>query len=108
MPMYDRRCAKCGIVHEDCWEPIKAEDPGCSSCGGTMERVFLPTGRGQVIGDECDVMMKHAICNPDGTPKRFTSKAEIKRAAERAGYTNAVTHIGAKGSDKSKHTTRWT
>jgi len=33
------------------------------------------------------MLVRHGICNPDGTPKRYYSKTEIKRAANEAGYT---------------------
>jgi hypothetical protein len=104
--MYDRRCDTCSTVHPDCWEPISCETPACS-CGGTLERVYLPTGRGQVLGDECDVWVKHGICNDDGTPKRYTSKKDMREAAEKKGMVNHVEHIPARGSDKSRHTVRW-
>jgi hypothetical protein len=60
-----------------------------------------------VIGDEIDVSIKHGLCHPDGSPRRFTSRAELKREEKRRGMENHVVHIGSKGSDKSKHTTRW-
>ena len=31
--------------------------------------------------------IKHGLCNPDGSPKRYYSKTEIKRAANERGYT---------------------
>ena len=40
-----------------------------------------------VIGDECDVYIKHGICNSDGTPKRYRSKSEIRQAAFDTGYS---------------------
>mgnify|MGYP001608708563 CR=1 FL=1 len=51
MPFYDRRCDRCGETQIDLYEPIKSENPlhggsGDAPCGGTLERVFLPTGRG--------------------------------------------------------------
>lgn len=39
-----------------------------------------------VHGDECDVTLQHGLCNSDGTPKRWRSKEEIKRAAFDLGY----------------------
>lgn len=33
------------------------------------------------------IEIRHGICNPDGTPRRFYSKTDIKRAANEAGYT---------------------
>jgi hypothetical protein len=38
-----------------------------------------------VHGDEIDVYIKHGICNPDGTPKRYRSKEDMKRATFAAG-----------------------
>jgi hypothetical protein len=35
------------------------------------------------------MLVPHAICNPDGSPKRYDSKTDIKRALNRAGYTIA-------------------
>lgn len=60
-----------------------------------------------VIGDECDILVKHGLCNADGSPKRYRSKSEMARDAAAHGWTNYVRHIGAPGSDKSKHTSRW-
>lgn len=42
-----------------------------------------------VHGDECDIMIRHGICNPDGSPKRYRSKSAIKQAAFEAGWTHA-------------------
>lgn len=56
----------------------------CHSCydeakGGSSKAPF-------VHGDECDVIIKHGVCNPDGTPKRYRSKSAIREAAYQAGY----------------------
>ena len=50
---------------------------------------FCPHDRAtpMIHGDECDVWIRHGICNEDGSPKRYTSKAEMKRAAFEAGLT---------------------
>ncbi len=117
MPFYDRRCSQCKLIQVDCWETISAESSypcpkGCTH--GRMERTILPvrslpngSTRG-VIGDACDVTIKHGLCNPDGTPRRYTSKAEMKREAEKRGLTQHVEHKAAnRGSDKSPHTSRW-
>jgi hypothetical protein len=60
-----------------------------------------------VIGDECDVTIHHGLCHPDGTPRRFTSKSEMRETAKALGLVNAVTHVPERGTDKSRHTTRW-
>jgi len=106
MPNYDLICAN-GHEHIDQWLKM-GERPPCSECGALTETLWRPTGRGQVIGDECDVWVKHGICNDDGTPKRYTSKKDMREAAEKKGLVNHVEHIGSKGSDKNRHTVRWT
>lgn len=106
MPMYDRHCLKCGATKLDLLEPMATTDPVCA-CGGQLERAFLPTGRGTVIGDEIDVTIRHGMCHKDGTPQRFRSRAELRRAEQKAGLTNHVVHMPGRGTDKSKHTTRW-
>lgn len=107
MRLLDLKCATCDRTVMDHLERDEDKSrPDC--CGVTMERVFLPTGRGQVQGDECDVWVKHGICNPDGSARHFTSKQDMRRAADAAGQTNYVEHKGTKGGDRSRHTSRWT
>lgn len=105
MPMYDRKCLSCEKVVVDCWESFSAPDPTCE-CGGIQERKIMPTRRAG-IGDEIDVTIKNGLCNPDGSPRRYTSRAELRREEQRRGMENHVVHIGSRGSDKSKHTVRW-
>lgn len=117
MPMYDYACSTCGRVATDVLEPVSAPPRVCGwdivdgapkRCEGVMDRVLMPTGRGTVIGDECDVTVRHGLCHSDGTPQRFTSKAAMRRQAEQRGLTNHVEHKPAsRGSDKSPHTSRW-
>lgn len=109
MPVYDRQCDRCSDRLIDLLEPISSPAIPCP-CGGSFERVWLQGACNGVIDDSIPggLEIKNALCHPDGTPKRYDSRSEIKRAAEAAGWTNAVEHIGAKGSDKSKHTVRWT
>lgn len=107
MPNYDRKCGQCGLITIDCYEPVNHPDPSCE-CGGVVTRVWLPGKANAVIGDEIDVEIKHGLCNPDGTPRRFRSRKELRRAAIKQGYTNRVEHLGTMSGDKSKHTTRWT
>ena len=91
----DTICERCGTV-------LKVGD--YPFCGPDKDH---SAGSATVIGDECDVLVKHGICNEDGSPKRYTSKAEMARTAKERGYTNHVVHIGSQGSDKSPHTSRW-
>lgn len=105
--MYDRACNHCGHQALDCYEPIAADTPKCSQCElGRMERVWLARASG-VIGDEIDITVENGMCNPDGSPRRFTSRTELRREEVRRGWTNHVVHQGTKGGDKSPHTSRW-
>lgn len=128
MRLIDLKCKTCATVVIDHFQRTSDEPlPACQAlgasvpdasgdggtvvpCGGEMERVFLPTGRGTVIGDDIPggVDIKNGICHPDGSPRKFYSRSAIQRAAREAGYTNYVVHQPPPGSDKSKHTTRWT
>ena len=106
MPMYDRVCTHCQHQMIDCLEPVNAPETPCPECGKPTQRAWLTKPSG-VIGDECDVWIKHGLCNEDGSPRRYTSKQEIRREEKRRDVVNVVRHVGKKGSDKSPHTTRW-
>jgi hypothetical protein len=108
--MIDLKCPKCDRIQLDQLE--RDEDrsrPVC--CEQPMERVFLPTNRGQVIGDDIPggLEIKNGLCNADGTPRRYYSKSEIAREAAKRGYVNHVTHVPSPGSDKSRKglTSKW-
>ncbi len=104
MPVYDYKCESCDHEHLDRYVPhVKTMHP-CDRCGNTCFNIIRASG---VIGDECDIMIKHGLCNEDGSARRYTSKQEIAREAERRGLTNVVQHRGHKGGDKSQHTSRW-
>lgn len=108
MPMYDRKCVKCGFVMLDQYEPINMiAIHADGKCFGVLERVLLPGKAPGVIGDEIDVTIANGLCNPDSSPRRFRSRQELSREAARAGLTNAVEHKGGKSGDRSRHTTRW-
>ena len=109
MPVYDRKCVSCDVVLLDKYEPYALpESPPCPSCGAATERVWFSVGRAPtVIGDECDVWIKHGICEENGEPRHFTSKAEIARVAKEKGLRNRVEHLGTPHGDRSPHTSRW-
>ena len=109
MPLYDRRCNKCGTELRDVWEAVNylAFDCREAECAGQMERVWLCSKAPGVISDECDVWVRHGICNPDGTPRHYRFKSEMRAEAKRRGMENHVQHLGSKGGDKSPHTSRW-
>jgi hypothetical protein len=105
--MYDLQCPECGHERPDTFIKLVAHrNEFICKCGHRMQPVWRGHAN-SVIGDECDVTVKHAICNEDGTPRRYTSKEEMKREAEKRGWTNYVVHQPPPGSDKSKHTQRW-
>lgn len=81
--------------NEECGQQLLdidvAEYPKCHVCDTQM--VWLPRkGAGAVNQDtiEGGVMIAHGICNPDGTPKRYDSRADIARACKVKGIENYV------------------
>ena len=105
MPMFDRRCESCGAVQIDCFESSATPDYPCA-CGGVMHRSWVSKPPA-VIGDECDVWIKHGICNEDGSPRHYRFKSEMRAEAKRRNVRPHVEHMGTSGGDKSKHTSRW-
>jgi hypothetical protein len=66
------------------WE--SAGLPLCPTCGGETELDYGSLGESAaVIGDEIDIAVKHGLCNDDGTPRRFRSMSELRRAAAEKG-----------------------
>lgn len=60
----------------------------CGTCNKELvvgEWPFCPHGMGNsnVIGDDIPggVLIKHGVCNEDGTPKRYYTKSAIRQAA---------------------------
>lgn len=109
MPMYDRLCPD-GHQMIDCWEKVDTPSVPCKECGKPTERAWL-TKPANVIADDIPggIWIRHGICNEDGTPRKYYSKSEMAREAKRRGLVNAVRHVGDDpGTDKSKHTVRWT
>lgn len=100
-------CDKCKIhAKKLLWDTDPV--PVCGDCGGEMEGFYGQDSKGPaVIGDEMDLMVPHGVCHPDGTPRRFTSKSDLRQALKAAGLQPAVRHVGLPGSDRSPHTTRW-
>lgn len=106
MPIYDLRCEE---GHEMLDKLCRVgERPPCPECGGATE-TFWRGKAGGVIDDSIPggIWIPHGICNDDGTPKRYDSHTEINRALKEKGLIRHVRHIGDRGSDKNKNTTRW-
>lgn len=86
----------------------------CSKCNKDLvigEWPFCPHGHGanSVIGDDIPggVEIRHGICNPDGTPKRYYTKSSMEAEAKRRGVTNRIEHVTQPGTDKNPFTQRW-
>jgi hypothetical protein len=100
-------CEACGHKQEGLsWDytlaPIHCKKPMEPDYGGgTMSAA--------VIGDSIPggLVIRHGLCNPDGTPRKYYSKSEINAEAKRRGLMNVVEHVPEPGTDKSKHTTKW-
>lgn len=107
MPLFDRKCPQCALVHLDCLEPSDAPVVPCEGCGAATERVWLPGRSSNVIGDEIDITIHNGLCNADGTPRRYRSRTELKAEEKARGMMNYVVHQPGRGGDKSKHTSRW-
>ncbi len=88
MPRYD---AICPNEHEtiDLVKSVNDPFPLCAKCGEQTSILWSAAGNVAVIGDDIPggIEMKHGICNPDGTPKRYYSKTEIKIAANKRGLS---------------------
>ena len=110
MPNYDRRCVACGNTRLDQLEPIQPMPDVRCECGGSMDRGWYGAQFPGVVPDAIPggVEIRNGICHDDGSPRKFYSRSEMARAAKEKGVVNLVEHIGARGSDKSKHTVRWT
>ncbi len=105
MPMYDYSCA-CGHTFEKLRAIADSAVAQCPECGQDgAEKIW--TSSGNVIGDEIDVWINNGLCHDNGDPRHFTSRSELFREAKAKGLINPVSHVAEKGSDKSRHTSRW-
>lgn len=107
---FDYKCNLCGREQLDVIAPSEDKTFSCSvdGCLGTMERAWLMgQGANHVHGDECDVQIRHGLCNPDGSPQRFRSKSAMKKEGQRRGYTNLVEHLSGRSGDRCKATQRF-
>lgn len=111
MPVYDIRCDQCDDTQLDTWETKSTNPLRVCPCGGIFQRMTLSSGYGKapgVLSDECDVTVRHGICNEDGSPRRYGFKSEMRAEAKRRGLENHVVHLpDHKGGDSSRHTSKW-
>jgi hypothetical protein len=85
MPTYYLGCSN-GHQFLDYVHSIYTPHPQCPTCGEPLDNLWLPYSP-QIDGDEIDIEIRHGICNPDGSPRRFRSKSELKRVAYDTGYS---------------------
>lgn len=109
MPLYDMSCEKC---NREWVRYSKVDDRNlpCEECGGEVKQMFYPSRCCSVIGDDIPggIVIRHGICNEDGTPRTYYSKSEMIAEAKRRGLENVVRHVPDNlDSDKSKHTVKW-
>lgn len=96
-------CISCGYTSKDLLWDYQLEDAKCTHCDGPMGLDVSVAGQSAgVVTDEIPggIEIRHGICNPDGSPKRYYSKTEIKRAANERGYTIA-------GDTPKPYNVRW-
>ena len=102
MPLYSFRCASCGST-EDRFSSIAARHEQDCACGTRLTRTYTAPA---VIGDE--IVGGFVQENFGDQPETFYSKRAMALRAKELGLVPMVRHVGAQGSDKSPHTTRWT
>ena len=109
MPLYDRKCEKCGNVTLDHLESINAPDPNCHLCVGAVSPRVWISKAAAVAPDDIPggLDVEHAVCHDDGTPRRFYSRSELKRALAEKGWAIHDDHVTARDTDKNPHTSRW-
>ena len=89
MTTWRLECTSCGLMAAVlCWDyalPLE-----CTSCGAhEMYPENIKLGKApSVIGDELiNYEAKHGVCHPDGTPRKFYNKTELKQALNEAGLS---------------------
>lgn len=89
---WQMQCSACHEVFKGlAWSFNLDQAIPCPACGS--EGWYAPDAKKGVapgmFGDELPVgyEARHGVCHPDGTPRRFDSKTELKRALNEAGLT---------------------
>lgn len=106
MPRYDFVCPN-GHELIDYVKSVNDPKPTCK-CGEPMSTLWRGTSQ-TVIGDDIPggIEIRHGICNPDGTPKRYYTKSSIHAAAKAAGLQVSDQHLPKPGTDKDPYHKRW-
>lgn len=64
--------------------------PVCSECNLEMVEFWPESGQSAMINTDDipgGLEIRHGICNPDGSPRKYYSKSEIRKAANESGWT---------------------
>lgn len=83
----DTVCAKCDDRQFDRYLESNEPYPLCEKCGGQTE--WLPSAGTNIANDEIPggIIIRHGLVNEDGSPRKFYSKTDMKRAANELGLT---------------------
>ena len=63
--------------------------PICPECSQEMQEFYPYSETLMIATDDIPggIEIRHGVCNPDGSPRKFYSKSEIRKAANEAGLT---------------------
>lgn len=89
------------------WEDQDASP--CPACGSARSRLD-PAVRGAapaVHGDEIDVTIAHGVCNPDGTPRRYRSRRELRDTEIATGWRRLERGEKFKGQESRIANDNW-
>jgi hypothetical protein len=108
---YKLECLACDTrVHRLVWD-YDLEKQTCEQCQGPLtiySHACRPTPGIATDDIPGGVDIHHGICNPDGTPKRYYSKTEIRRACNEQGWTmNGDTPKAYRVHWSGKTTDKW-
>lgn len=101
--MFDVACTNGHQDEQFAWRV--SEFRPCATCGAEVVRLLLPS-RVSVRADTIPGGM--VVENLAPQPITFESHSAHRQYLREHGIRPAVQHIGEPGSDKSRHTTRWT
>ena len=101
MPLYDFICDN-GHDKRDVLRTMADRNNPCPDCGAPITRMHRGTN---IIPD--DIPGGMWVENLGPTPVQVFSKSQLRHEAEMRGLAPHVRHVGERGSDKSRFTSRW-
>ena len=96
-------CSSCGARTKRWLWDYELVDAVCFHCDALMDVYHEPRGEAPGIATDSipgGILIRHGLVNPDGSPRKFYSKTEIKQAANEAGWTIS-------GDTPEKYRVRW-